>query len=253
MEEKPKDINQVLRNLRQRIDELSRGEYSKGYIKALEGIEDELYYYPPAEITEAFSQLLRKLYNIPKSAFHKVSDDPHEEINYLLSSGIEVDPMNFRNITGESRRDLMRKEINLYIAYLEDYLTQDEKPTTIEYLKYNKPGGRSNLEKLCEKLIDKGFISKIEPEEFGLVFSGKDIEIKNPINWEKHENSFHHFLKNIFNNDNIVGYGPGDRVNWKTVSNCFRFKDKPVNIKSVQHNTNHPAQGDLLNEYVSFL
>ena len=61
------------------------------------------------------SPLVQQLNDISEDVYQKVSDDPHEEINQLVDQGIEVDDIQFRNPTGESKRDLMRKEVSSYI------------------------------------------------------------------------------------------------------------------------------------------
>ncbi len=109
MESTTKDIHQVLGNLRRRIDELSKGDYSKGYKNELPKIEANIDHFPPDTIIKFLSPLVQQLNDISEVVYQKVSDDPHEEINQLADQSIEVDASQFRNPTGESKRDLMRK------------------------------------------------------------------------------------------------------------------------------------------------
>lgn len=245
MEERPKDIHQVLGNLRRRIDELSRGDYSRGYINSLHGIEDDLYKFHPTEIREAVSQLLPKLYNIPQTAFLKVSDDPHEEINLLVDNGVEVDPMHYINTEGESRRDLMRREIGDYISFLEALLKPDEKLTTLKYLKLNRPGGRTKLEQFHITLIKEKFIENIEYKDFEALFSGEAQDTFSPIYWKTtNESEFSYFVKELYKRNFIKNNKAKNYVDWDVVQNCFMFKGSRINIEQVSHNTHNPANSD---------
>lgn len=168
MESTTKDIHQVLGNLRQRIDELSKGDYSKGYINEMPMVEANINHFAPDTIIKFLSPLVQQLKDISEVVYQKVSDDPHDEINKIVGQGIEVDVLQFRNPTGESKRDLMRKEVSIYIYTLNNYIHKYSKSypsrKVMMYLIYDEDRGKQNLLNLHNALRD--FIEEILPDDF---------------------------------------------------------------------------------------
>jgi hypothetical protein len=265
MESTAKDIHQVLGNLRRRIDELSKGDYSEGYKYELPKVEAYIDHFPPDIIIKYLSPLIQQLSDISEDVFQKVSDDPHEEINQLVNQGIDVDPMQYPNITGKSRRDLMRKEVSHYIEtiqyYIRKYGTPEErvkiilsKPpsTTSNTIRYKQFNARGNdkLKDLHNSLLRVNYIDHIKFRDFEKVFSCEHIHISTAINWKKDKSSFRYFLRKLFAHEDIVSNG---NVNWVAVKNCFRYKGEIIEPQKMKGYNHDPANAHLLDLIVSNL
>ncbi len=262
MERKPKDIHEVLGELRRRITELSIGDYSKGYRDELSTVNAYIEDYPPNKIILYLSPLLKQLKEIQEDVFQKVSDDPHEEINQLVEQGIEVDPTQYRNETGESPRDLMRKEVQNYISriafYIKNYrdfvtpvisVDTTDKTSKLNVLKYSKYS--TDPDRLKDLHGDlSNYIYNISIRDFKIIFSGIEQLIKSPIDWRGNRRELRFFLKGLYSHDNIDGDG---QINWFAVKNCFRYKGEIIEGVTFKSHNSIPANSEIFTKIVSKL
>jgi len=242
MEREPKYIHEVLRNLRRRIKEFSEGSFSLDYDDEIINLKESIDDFSPDVIVEYLKPLVEILRTIPEGTFQKVSNDLNDVVFMERDAqGKIFHAQTFGSSYGESKRSLMRKEVNKIIAildlYIEEYsaLLSSTSSTSVEIkapprvLHYKKNGRDSrnqNLNKLHFALHYS--ISEISIENFALVFSGKDQEIKIPINWiGKKKNAFRYFLDSLFDHPSIRG----TQTDWEVVENCFRFNNKVIDRK----------------------
>lgn len=239
MERKPENIHETLGELRRRVTELVKGDYSRGYKNAIQNIRPFIESYAPKIIVENLLPILNDLEAITEETYLTISDIVEEGSYY-----------------GDSKRDLFRREINNYKSELSVYINkysryidqesdnkEAEKPNTLvlKYKKYNS-GGQSNLHNLNNALHN--YIDTIENKDFELIFSGVNQLIKTPINWNGDKYVFRYFLMHLFKHDQIVGRGK-KRIDWKVVRNCFRY-NKEIITDLFRTHTSAPSTIDTI-------
>jgi len=252
MERPPKDIHQVLGNLRRRVEELSKGDYSKGYRDELTPIREQIDGFPPNEIIYNLHKIKMELQQISEKIFSKVSDDANEVIDSTVDNmGQIIDTTTMGSITGgESRRDLMREEVNSYIVGLQSiidrYKRYEPQRNTILYDKYDERTRREKIETLRQSLIEKGLIGNITTKDFAKVFSGKKYEIESPIDWKTSKYEFVHFIKELFKLNDIYGLKGKTNADWSIAESCFRYQGEPFIGNEMWRNNKTPSRYEMI-------
>lgn len=252
MERKPDNIHELLGSLRRRVSELIKGDYSRGYKDEMAAVKIHVESFDPIIIVNNLKTIYDDLILINDDIYRKVSDELYD------IDGIDNDEVPEINYTGESRRDLMRKEVMYYISELkfyidkysaflpstakEEVIRQKSKGNVIRYEKYAKdPQRLANLHNALHNHIEE-----ISLRDFQKIFSGKDQIIENPINWKRDHNELRYFLQKLFKHDSIEG----SRINWEVVKNCFRFKGAIIEGKNFKHHSRKPSRSSLLDNII---
>lgn len=256
---KPENINELLGKIRRRSSELVQGDYSRGYKDELIYLKQYIEFYSPEEIVRNLKPIYDELSSIDDEIYLKVSDD--------LYKMTDEDEIPERNLTGESPRDLMKKEVQNYISGLEFYLKKyalalntllkndninkdrKTKVNTIKYSKRNSPSGRQNLENLRSSLMNNELIKSISNADFKKIFSGQEEKILVPLDWQGDRNSLKYLLKKLFENDSISG---NKRINWTAARNCFLYLGKPID-ENFKRNSTKPSNAELIDRILSNL